>query len=133
MWWNRKKKTIIEEKKNVNIEEPKIVEPKIDIEVRDIKVRVEPFDMENEYYIILYSYDGVVWKKLVHNVLFNNINLCDDKFPVLIKDFEQAVNRALSLSKEKIENDIILNKQKFDSHVAEIREKIEKRNKTFHN
>ncbi len=66
-------------------------------------------------------------------MLFNTIDLCDDEHPVLIKDFDEAVKLALSLTKEKIEEDIKINKQKFDSHILEIREKIEKRNKTFNN
>lgn len=129
MWWNRKKKiSDFEDKTKSDIVETKTEEPK-----SDVKVRVEPYDNRNKFYTISYSYNGVMWKTLVRNMLSEHIDLCDQEHPVLIDDFDEAVKVALSLTKEKIENDIMINKQKFDSHILELREKIEKRNKTFNN
>ncbi len=96
------------------------------------RVRVEPFDSENVYYCILYSFNGgFTWKRYEHCDLYWDESLCSTTQPYLFGDFDRAVEAAKSLTEESVKKHEVEESEKYLQRIKEIREKRASRDRTF--
>ena len=98
----------------------------------NFKVRVKPFDVECERYVVYYSMDGGnSWDRYDNNFLWKSESMCTKDHPLLFEEFDHAVNFAKSLNREMIYKHLEEKEIDYDHHVKKLRIELEKRNKTW--
>ena len=64
-------------------------------------------------------------------MLYNSAFICDRDHPILIRDFDAAVQKAKSLTIENVKTHVAQEDAKYENHMRNLEEKKNKRNKTF--
>jgi len=128
-WRKRKSKSDHQPSPRKNLE---MVQDPIPEEKPKLKVRVEPFGQQANYYHILYRLPGgILWQELKICSLRDSPLICTRDHPLLIRDFDEAVEKAKSLTVESIKQHNNYENAKYEEHMRKLREVADKRNRTF--